>query len=248
MARLSYDRYGVHGVDIGGFDAPLMGRLDPERFIGVHVNALVTFPSDDPAGLEGLTEAEQERLARFQNFEQAMSGYMSIQGTRPQTLACGLADSPSGQLAWIVEKFKEWTDPKAALPEDAVGRDHLLTNISVYWFTNTAGSSANLYYETYYDPSLFAPKERGSVPTGWPSPGLRTLPYGGWPSATTTSSAGPSSIKVGVSPRWRTRTSLLTMSAHSSKDSAEDVPRSNRDQACATAAGHARFTLERLTN
>jgi pimeloyl-ACP methyl ester carboxylesterase len=165
MARLGYDRYGVQGGDIGAFEAPLMGQLDPEHVIGVHVNALVTFPSGDPAE-EGLTEAEQERLARFQNFEQDMSGYMSIQGTRPQTLVYGLADSPTGQLAWIVEKFKEWTDPAAALPEDAVDRDHILTNISIYWFTNTAGSSANLYYETYHDPSLFAPKERGTVPTG----------------------------------------------------------------------------------
>ena len=166
MARLGYDRYGVQGGDIGAFEAPLMGQLDQERIIGVHVNALVTFPSGDPADLEGLSEAEQERLARFQNFEQDMSGYMSIQGTRPQTVAYGLADSPSGQLGWIVEKFKEWTDPDAALPEDAVDRDHLLTNISIYWFTNTAGSSANLYYETYHDPSLFAPRERGTVPTG----------------------------------------------------------------------------------
>ena len=166
MARLSYDRYGVQGGDVGAFEAPLMGQLDPEHIVGVHVNALVTFPSSDPAEMEGLTEAEQERLARFRNFEQDMSGYMAIQGTRPQTVAYGLADSPAGQLAWIVEKFKEWTDPAAALPEDAVNRDQLLTNVSIYWFTNTAGSSANLYYETYHDPSLFAPRERGTVPTG----------------------------------------------------------------------------------
>ena len=166
MSRLGYDRYGVQGGDIGAFEAPLMGQLDPERIIGVHVNALVTFPSGDPAELERLTEAEQERLARFQNFEQDMSGYSAIQGTRPQTVAYGLADSPTGQLAWVVEKFKEWTDPSAALPEDAVDRDHILTDVSIYWFSNTAGSSANLYYETYHDPSLFAPRERGTVPTG----------------------------------------------------------------------------------
>jgi pimeloyl-ACP methyl ester carboxylesterase len=166
MARLGYDRYDVQGGDIGAFQAPLVGRLDPEHVIGVHVNALVTFPSGDPADMEGLTEAEQERLARFQNFEQDMMGYAQIQGTRPQTLAYSLADSPVGQLAWIVEKFKEWTDPKAELPEDAVDRDHMLTNVSIYWFTNTAGSSANLYYETFHDPSMFAPKERGTVPTG----------------------------------------------------------------------------------
>jgi len=166
MTRLGYDRHGVQGGDVGAFVAPLMGQVEPERIIGLHVNALVTFPSGDPAELEGLTEAEQERLARFQNFEQDMSGYASIQGTRPQTVAYGLADSPVGQLAWIVEKFKEWTDPSATLPEDAVGRDHLLTDVSIYWFTNTAGSSANLYFETYHDPSMFAPRARGTVPTG----------------------------------------------------------------------------------
>jgi pimeloyl-ACP methyl ester carboxylesterase len=166
MARLGYDRYGIQGGDIGAFEAPLMGQVDPKHIIGVHVNALVTFPSGDPSEMEGLTESEQERLARFKKFEQEMSGYMSIQGTRPQTLAYGLADSPVGQLAWIVEKFIEWTDPTADLPEDAVDRDQMLTDVSIYWFTDTAGSTANLYYETYHDPSMFAPRERGTVPTG----------------------------------------------------------------------------------
>ena len=166
MARLGYDRYGVQGGDVGAFQAPLVGRLAPDHVIGVHVNALVTFPSGDPAELTDLTEAEQQRLARMRNFQDDMMGYSHIQGTRPQTLAYALTDSPAGQLAWIVEKFKEWTDPAAELPEDAVDRDHLLTNVSIYWFTATAGSSANLYYETYHDPSMFAPTERGTVPTG----------------------------------------------------------------------------------
>ena len=166
MARLGYDRYGVQGGDIGAFEAPLVGRLAPDRVIGVHVNALVTFPSGDPAELADLTEAEQQRLARMRNFQDDMMGYSHIQGTRPQTLAYALTDSPAGQLAWIVEKFKEWTDPAAELPEDAVDRDHLLTNVSIYWLTATAGSAANLYYETYHDPSMFAPRERGTVPIG----------------------------------------------------------------------------------
>jgi pimeloyl-ACP methyl ester carboxylesterase len=166
MARLGYDRYGVQGGDIGAFEAPLVGRLASDRVIGVHVNALVTFPSGDPAELADLTEAEQQRLARMRNFQDDMMGYSHIQGTRPQTLAYALTDSPAGQLAWIVEKFKEWTDPAAELPEDAVDRDHLLTNVSIYWLTATAGSAANLYYETYHDPSMFAPRERGTVPTG----------------------------------------------------------------------------------
>jgi epoxide hydrolase len=102
----------------------------------------------------------------MQHFQEEMMGYSHIQATRPQTLAYGLTDSPAGQLAWIVEKFKEWTDPAAELPEDAVDRDHLLTNVSVYWFTATAGSSAGHYYDVAHDPSAWAPKERGTVPTG----------------------------------------------------------------------------------
>jgi epoxide hydrolase len=76
-----------------------------------------------------------------------LSGYMKLKSTRPQTLAYGLTDSPVGQLAWVVEKFREWTD-SAKVPEDAVDRDQLLTNVMLYWLTATAGSSAQLYVET----------------------------------------------------------------------------------------------------
>jgi pimeloyl-ACP methyl ester carboxylesterase len=166
MRGLGYHRYGVQGGDVGAFEAPLMGRIEPERVIGVHVNALVTFPSGDRAELAELSPMEQVRFARLQHFKSEMMGYVQIQGTRPQTLAYGLTDSPVGQLAWIVEKFKEWTDSAKALPEDAVDIDRILTDVSVYWFTRTAGSSANLYYETFHDPETWAPKPRGTVPTG----------------------------------------------------------------------------------
>jgi pimeloyl-ACP methyl ester carboxylesterase len=99
MARLGYDRYGVQGGDVGAFIAPKMGRLAPDHVVGVHVNALATFPSGDPAELDGLTGPEQERLARLKHFQDDMMGYVHIQGTRPQTLAYGLTDSPAGQLA-----------------------------------------------------------------------------------------------------------------------------------------------------
>jgi pimeloyl-ACP methyl ester carboxylesterase len=166
MARLGYDRYGVQGGDLGAFQAPEVGRLDPDHVIGVHVNALVTFPPDDAETLDDLTDGERQRLARFRGFNDEMMGYLHLQGTRPQTLAHALADSPAGQLAWIVEKFKEWTDPATELPEDAVDRDHLLANVSLYWFTGTAGSSANIYYETFHDPSMWAgPPVRSAVPT-----------------------------------------------------------------------------------
>ncbi|MFB4300529.1 epoxide hydrolase family protein [Actinomadura sp. NTSP31] len=166
MARLGYERYGVQGNGGGAWIAAEMGRKAPDRIIGVHLNGLITFPSDDPADFADLTELEQQRLARLQEFRDDKMGFNHIQSTRPQTLAHGLHDSPVGQLAWIVEKFKEWTDAAADLPEDAVDRDHLLTNVSLYWFTGTAGSSANLYYEMAHDPTAYAPKPRGTVPTG----------------------------------------------------------------------------------
>jgi epoxide hydrolase len=166
MARLGYDHYGVQGGDIGAFLAPEMGRVDPGRVVGVHVNAMVTFPTGDPAEMAELTESELERMARFQHFNDDMMGYLQLQSTRPQTLAYGLTDSPVGQLAWIVEKFKEWSDTTAELPEDAVDRDDLLTNVSLYWFTRSAGSSANIYYETAHDASGWAPKTRSATPMG----------------------------------------------------------------------------------
>ncbi|MFC8194442.1 epoxide hydrolase family protein [Streptomyces sp. NPDC057298] len=166
MDRLGYSAYGVQGTGGGAWIAAEMGRQASDRIVGIHVNGLLTFPSGDPAEFEGLTAPEQERLARLENFQQDMMGFNAIQSTRPQTLAYGLHDSPVGQLAWIVEKFKEWTDAASELPEDAVGRDRLLTNVSVYWFSGTAGSSANLYYETAHDANAWAPKERGTVPTG----------------------------------------------------------------------------------
>ncbi|WP_406296145.1 epoxide hydrolase [Embleya sp. NBC_00888] len=165
MARLGYARYGVQGNGGGSWIAAEMGRIAPEKVIGIHVNGLVTFPSEDPADFAGLTESEQSRLARLQEFRDDKMGFNAIQSTRPQTLAYGLHDSPVGQLGWIVEKFKEWTDTASELPEDAVDRDTLLTNVSLYWFTGTAGSSANLYYEMAHDPSAWAPKDRGTVPT-----------------------------------------------------------------------------------
>jgi len=167
MRRLGYQRYGVQGGDEGAFIAPQMGRIDAAHIAGVHVNAFVTIPSV-PQILMGLivfSKAERKRLAVFKHFRDEMMGYMQIQSTRPQTLAYGLTDSPVGHLAWIVEKFKEWTDPAAALPEDAVDRDRILTNVSVNWFNRTAGPAAAQYYETAHDPSTKKRKPRNTVPT-----------------------------------------------------------------------------------
>lgn len=167
MTRLGYDRFGVQGGDVGAFVAPEMGRAAPDRVIGVHVNAMVQIPGmvQIGVGLVTMSKEERERLDRFKHFNEEMRGYDHIQATRPKTLTYGLTDSPVGQLAWIVEKFKEWSDPAAESPEEAVGLDHLLTNASIYWFTGTAGSSANLYYETKHDPEGTS-RDKNTAPTG----------------------------------------------------------------------------------
>jgi pimeloyl-ACP methyl ester carboxylesterase len=164
MRRLGYHRYGAQGGDTGAIVSPELGRIDAEHVIGVHVNNLGTFPSGDPAELTGLTRADQDRLALAQKWAQEMSGYAIVQSTRPQTLAYALTDSPAGQLAWIVEKFKEWTDPAASLPGDAVDRDLILTDVSIYWLTGTAGSAARIYYEGARSWGQARPKS--PVPTG----------------------------------------------------------------------------------
>jgi microsomal epoxide hydrolase len=146
MARLGYDRYVAQGGDAGAVISLELGRIDPEHVAGVHVNMLMTFPSGDPAELAVLDERDQARLGKLARFDAELSGYMKLQQTRPQTLAYALTDSPVGQLAWIVEKFLDWTGA-TALPEDAVDRDRLLTNVTIYWLTATAGSSAQFYYE-----------------------------------------------------------------------------------------------------
>jgi len=166
MARLGYERYGVHGGDHGAFVGPRIGRDDAEHVIGVHANALVTFPTGDPGDMAALTESDKRRLAAMKQFQDDGSAYMQLAGSRPNTIAQLLADSPAGQLGWIVEKYHEWTDQGHELPEQAIDRDKILTTVSIYWLTDTARSVANFYYERFHDASMFAPKPKGTVPTG----------------------------------------------------------------------------------
>jgi pimeloyl-ACP methyl ester carboxylesterase len=166
MARLGYDRYGVHGGDHGAFLGPHIGRDDAEHVIGVHANALVTFPTGDPADMAALTDADKRRLAAMKQFQDDGSAYMQLAGSRPNTIAQLLADSPAGQLGWIVEKYEEWTDQAHELPEEAIDRDEILTTVSIYWLTDTARSVANFYYERFHDATMFAPTPKGTVPTG----------------------------------------------------------------------------------
>jgi microsomal epoxide hydrolase len=147
MRRLGCTRYGAQGGDWGAGVSLSLGRIDADHVVGAHVNFLSARSYGSEAELENLTEDEKDRLRDSERFANELWGYGEIQGTRPQTLAYALTDSPVGQLAWIVEKFKEWTD-SSERPEDAVDRDQMLTNVTLYWLTGTAGSSARLYYET----------------------------------------------------------------------------------------------------
>ena len=146
MHRLGYDHYIAQGGDAGAVISLILALIDAQHMDGVHVNMLMTFPSGNPAELADLSETDQARLGKMAKFDDELSGYMKLQATRPQTLAYGLTDSPVGQLAWITEKFKEWTDSEKT-PEGAVDRDRLLTLVSIYWLTATAGTSGALYYE-----------------------------------------------------------------------------------------------------
>lgn len=169
MRRLGYQRYGAQGGDLGAIIAPDLGRAAPDQVVGVHVNAAsVGFIPLGPVAdddLAALTDLEKRRLGMVGHFTTEEWGYNQLQSTRPQTIAYALTDSPVGQLAWIAEKFKAWSAASAELPEDAVGRDDLLTNVMIYWLTGTAGSSANLYYENSHTGSWTFPTPSG-VPTG----------------------------------------------------------------------------------
>jgi epoxide hydrolase len=165
MSRLGYDRYGAQGGDEGAIISPDLGRAAPDHVVGVHVNAasvgFMPFPPLEQSELAELNDSERARVERIADYMDDGSGYAQIQSTRPQTLAYGLTDSPVGQLAWIVERFQDWTH--AELPEHAVDRDRMLTNVMLYWLTATAGSSANSYYE---DKHAGAWPQPSGVPTG----------------------------------------------------------------------------------
>lgn len=146
MDRLGYSRYVVQGGDLGAILSLTLAGLAPANVRAAHVSMLAAPPPDGPLDPASLTVGELAALQHLSRFMTDEVGYMKQQATRPQTLAYGLTDSPVGQLAWIIEKFAAWSDSET-VPEEAISRDRLLTNVSVYWFTRTAGSSAHLYRE-----------------------------------------------------------------------------------------------------
>ncbi|MGH3586776.1 MAG: epoxide hydrolase family protein, partial [Pseudonocardia sp.] len=147
MDRLGYDRYAAQGGDWGAMIASALGTGAPENLIGIHLTMPTAAPPPDDEA-RPLTDAERKGLAAYKTFMKVGAGYSREQSTRPQTLGYGLADSPSGQCAWIVEKFWDWTDC-AGHPENVISRDRLLDNVMLYWLPGAGASSARLYWESY---------------------------------------------------------------------------------------------------
>ncbi len=164
---LGYERYGAAGCDWGALVTSLMGLDHPDGLVGIHLGMLAlrahgAAPPTDPGEL-----AEDAAFsARSRAWARREAAYTDIQGTKPQSLAYGLNDSPAGLAAWIVEKFRAWGDTNGEV-ESAFSRDDLLTNLSIYWFTQTIGSANRLYHEARRNPRRLADGERVTVPTAF---------------------------------------------------------------------------------
>jgi pimeloyl-ACP methyl ester carboxylesterase len=150
MARLGYDRYGAQGGDWGSMVTQCLGRQDPQHVAGIHINMAFGFPGADDGEP---TEAERAALESIEAYNRWDSGYSKTQSTRPQTVGYALADSPAGQCAWILEKFWSWSDT-AGDPVGALGADRILDNVMTYWVTDSAASSARMYWESFNNPPL----------------------------------------------------------------------------------------------
>lgn len=163
MNRLGYHRFAVQGGDLGATISPEVARIAPERVIGVHVNGALGFPGNtDEQARAAMSPLEQDRLARIETFMNEDYGYIAIQSSRPGLIGVALADSPVAQLAWMLDKFHAWTWPLETTPEQILGRDWILANASLYWFTSSGGSSA---YVGYAQNSGGTTPENSGVPT-----------------------------------------------------------------------------------
>jgi microsomal epoxide hydrolase len=161
---LGYQRFGAQGGDWGAFIASVLGHRYPEHLIGIHLNLLAV--RRDGKLSTNPTPEEKVFLEELNHFLKEETGYQWIQGTKPQTLAFGLSDSPAGLAAWIVEKFRTWTDCRGN-PEHAISRDEMLANISLYWFTGAIASSFWPYYARMHGPWPIPEGETVKVPMGY---------------------------------------------------------------------------------
>ena len=155
MSRLGYARYVAQGGDWGSIITQSMGITETDHCAGIHVNMPIVAPDNDT--MSDLTAAEQKALEDMSAYIETGSGYSKQQSTYPQTLGYGLADSPVGQMAWVVEKFYMWTDCEdngTRHPENVLNRDELLDNVMMYWLNNAGASSARLYWESFNNASM----------------------------------------------------------------------------------------------
>ena len=157
MRRLGYTRWAAQGGDWGAAVTTALAAMQPEGLAGIHLNTQFAFPAQIPAALSPEQRNAVQSLARYTG---ELGGSNHLQGTKPQTVGYALADSPAGQAAWIYEKFQSKTDNRG-LAEDALSADDMLDTISLYWFTNSAASSARIYWEnkslTFAGPKLTLP-------------------------------------------------------------------------------------------
>ena len=161
---LGYPRFAAQGGDWGSFVTTRLGYRHAQHLVGIHLNLLAV--RRDPAMLVHPTEDERRFLGELGHFLKEETGYQAIQGTRPQTLGFGLTDSPAGLAAWIVEKFRSWTD-NAGDPAEAIPRDEMLANITLYWATGAIASSFWPYYARLHRPWPVPPGQTVDVPMGY---------------------------------------------------------------------------------
>ena len=164
MRGLGYRRYGAHGSDFGAGVATLMALDDPAAMIGIHLSTPEMMPYTGP-GSRPLSPAEHDYVAHTGLWAERERGYSAIQSTRPQTLGYGLTDSPAGLAAWILEKWRSWSDSGGDL-DQRFGRDFLLTMLTIYWVTRTITPSMRDYYDNRWHGVAIGPEDRVAVPTG----------------------------------------------------------------------------------
>ncbi len=171
---LGYERYAARGSDLGAGVIQQLALAHPAALVGVHLSGTNPYLGQVPADL---TPEEQEFVANAQRWQQQEMAYAMEQSTKPQTLAYGLNDSPAGLAAWIIEKFRRWSDCDGDL-ESRFSKNELLTNLTIYWATETINSSMRLYYEMARDPGrsgrvetttgmLMSPKDAFPTPRAW---------------------------------------------------------------------------------
>jgi pimeloyl-ACP methyl ester carboxylesterase len=166
MDRLGYHTFGAQGGDWGSSVSTCIAQQYRERVVGLHLTPPLAAP--DPATFADLTPAEQASLDALRHADASEDGYSAEQSTKPQTIGYSLVDSPAGLAAWIVEKFRSWTDCDG-VPERALDRDRMLDDITLYWLTRTGASAARLYWESIREVQQVFTRgtgDRVDVPTG----------------------------------------------------------------------------------